>query len=405
MDIKTFINTYREELEQLLLTLARIPAPSGKEEKRAEFCLNWLHAHGANEAYIDQAGNVVYLYQKKGNDADTEAQEIIEHTADIPLVVFDAHMDVVFPDETELPLYEEDGKIYCPGVGDDTANLAVLLMTAAYAAKYQPDTGSYGLLFLCSVGEEGLGNLKGVREITESFGDRMEAFYSFDLHLDAYTCRAVGSLRYRISVETKGGHSYGDFGNTNANAALAALICDLYEIQVPKRGKTTYNVGMISGGTSVNTIAQQAEMLYEIRSDDHEDLMEIKLRFEEVLAEYQDRYPDVQIKTEKIGERPCEKNVDSEKRNWLFAQTERILEGVTGKVPQPIPCSTNCNIPLSLGIPSVCVGMCEGTGAHTREEYVVKTSLVKGMEAALKYLDEVKGIYGIIRPIHPSVSA
>lgn len=393
MDRKAFINKQRGELEQLLLTLARIPAPSGKEEKRAEFCLNWLHTCGAKEAYIDQAGNVVYLYQKKEKDTGTDMQ-----AEAVPLVVFDAHMDVVFPDETELPLYEEDGNIYCPGVGDDTANLAVLLMTAAYAAKYQPDTGKYGLLFVCSVGEEGLGNLKGVREIAASFGKRIAAFYSFDLHLDAYTCRAVGSLRYKISVQTKGGHSYGDFGNVNANAVLARLITELYGIKVPERGKTTYNVGIISGGTSVNTIAQQAEMLYEIRSDDHEDLLEMKDRFREVLAGIQEENWDteeVKIVMEEIGERPCEKAVDEKKRKWLFAQTERIFEAVTGKVPRPVPCSTNCNIPLSLGIPSVCVGMCDGAGAHTREEYVRKESLEKGMEAALNLLEEVKEIYQI----------
>ena len=394
MYIKDFVKEHQEELEQLLLTLARIPAPSGKEEKRAEFCLNWLHAHGAKEAYVDQAGNVVYLYRKMQERISGKNEKA---------VVFDAHMDVVFPDEKELPLYEENGKIYCPGVGDDTANLAVLLMTAAYAAKYQPDTGIYDVLFVCSVGEEGLGNLKGVREIAALFREQIAAFYSFDLHLDAYTCRAVGSLRYRISVETKGGHSYGDFGNTNANVVLAELIHDLYEINVPNRGRTTYNVGMISGGTSVNTIAQQAEMLYEIRSDDYEDLMEMKDRFEEVLSEYplagrkserKNKWSeDVNVLVEEIGERPCEKDVDAEKRKWLFAQTEKIFEQVTGRIPHPIPCSTNCNLPLSLGIPSICVGMCDGAGAHTREEYVVKESLIKGMEAALRLLEEVNIIY------------
>ena len=102
---------------------------------------------------------------------------------------------------------------------------------------------------------------------------------------------------------------------------------------------------------------------------------------------------DVNVLVEEIGERPCEKDVDAEKRKWLFAQTEKIFEQVTGRIPHPIPCSTNCNIPLSLGIPSICVGMCDGAGAHTREEYVVKESLIKGMEAALRLLEEVNIIY------------
>ena len=220
-----YAQQHEPELYELVKTIARIPAPTGKEEKRAEFCLNWLKAHGAKDAYVDEAGNVIFLYcgnEKKSPAGCTDsgmkdAGLQPDCTQNKPLIVFDAHMDVVFPDETELPLEERDGKIYCPGVGDDTANLAVLLMTAAYAIEEQIDTGEYGILFVCGVGEEGLGNLKGVREVCRVFGPRIHAFYAFDLTMEAYTCRAVGSVRYRIEVQTPGGHSYGCFGNTNAN--------------------------------------------------------------------------------------------------------------------------------------------------------------------------------------------
>lgn len=120
-----------------------------------------------------------------------------------------------------------------------------------------------GLLFVFGVGEEGLGNLKGARQICGDFGARILAYYALDLTMETYTAKAVGSLRYRITVTAKGGHSFSDFGNTSANAVLAKLICMLYGQQVPGGGHTTYNVGVISGGTSVNTIAQKAELLYE----------------------------------------------------------------------------------------------------------------------------------------------
>lgn len=452
--LETYAAEHKEHLHQLLLELARIPAPTVKEERRAQFCLEWLHSHGAKDAYIDQAGNVVWLYEpprRSGNVYLDQAgnmeqlhqssyrNESEEAKNERPLVVFDAHMDVVFPDETELPLVEKEGRIYCPGVGDDTANLAVLLMMAAYAAEFGSDTGAYDVLFVCGVGEEGLGNLKGVREICREFGERIAAFYAFDLTMASYTCRAVGSLRYRVEVMTSGGHSYQDFGNTSANAVLAELICMLYGQQVPKRGKTTYNVGTISGGTSVNTIAQQAELLYEVRSDDAQDLKEMEQRFGAILEELGRKYgvvseklsqkykteskeqsrkyetelkeqsqkndakletaeqkcdaEEIQISTVQIGARPCEQDVDAIKRTWLFRQIERTVEQVSGKIPTPVPCSTDCNIPLSMGIPSVCIGTCCGAGAHTREEYVEADSLVQGLQIGLQLLENVRQLY------------
>ncbi|MDO4323930.1 MAG: M20/M25/M40 family metallo-hydrolase [Lachnospiraceae bacterium] len=305
-----------------------------------------------------------------------------------PVIVFIAHMDVVFPDTEELPLEEREGRICCPGVGDDTANLAVLLLTAEYAAQRRPDTGGYDILFVCGVGEEGLGNLKGSREICSAFGDRIKAFYALDLTSDSYLCRSVGSLRYRVCVTARGGHSYHCFGNTNANAVLAEIITALYRVRVPQNGSTTYNVGVISGGTSVNTIAQHAELLYEIRSDDVRDLEIMRGKFYDIIEKYQKTLPsDCSVELELIGERPCEKNVDTEKRQRLFACVEKAVEEACGKRPVPAAFSTDCNIPLSLGIPSVCVGTYRGAGAHTREEYIEKDSLAEGLEIALRLLE------------------
>lgn len=452
---KIYIEAHAGELEDLVLRLARIPAPTGREERRAQFCLKWLQQNGAGEAYIDQVGNVVYEYAPDGlglKNSDIKEDLCWKDSAR----VFMAHMDVVFPDMEELPLEEKDGFIYGPGICDNTANLAVLLMTAKYVAQHRPQTGGERLIFVCDVGEEGLGNLKGVREICRSLSTeeeiaeadkcqanqkanraeedkgqanqeanrteddtcratkeagcartlktgRIEAFYAFDLTYDSYTSRAVGSLRYRIQIKTKGGHSYGDFGSTNAIAVLSELIHDLYQIEVPRRGKTTYNVGMITGGTSVNTIAQEAQMLYEIRSDHVQDLEEMRERFEETVERcrrkygaegiFHDRRKDetaeacsgkgAELLIELLGERPCERDVDEKKRQQLFAQVEGVVEQVTGRRPLPVPCSTDCNIPLSMGIPSVCVGMCRGAGFHTREEYLEKASLKDGFAVGL----------------------
>ena len=146
-----FAKVHEKEVYELLKQLARIPAPTGKEEKRAAFCLDWLHRHVTEAAYQDAAGNVL---------CPICAGDVAEHT---PLVVFAAHLDVVFPDEEELPFREENGRIYAPGVGDDTANVCALLLAARYAAETRrentEETQAPGLLFVFGVGEEGLGNL------------------------------------------------------------------------------------------------------------------------------------------------------------------------------------------------------------------------------------------------------
>ena len=361
---KQFISDHREEAFQLLKTIAQIPSPSNHEEKRMEFCKKWLEDMGAKGVYTDDALNVVYPFGV---------------TEDGPVVVFMAHTDVVFPDTDPLPWKEEDGKLCCPGVGDDTANLVNILMIAKYVTESGLKSKDAGILFVCNSGEEGLGNLKGSRKICEDYKGRIREFYSLDGKLDSVTNRAVGSHRFLVTAKTQGGHSYGDFGRDNAIEKLAGISEDIYAIQVPKEGKTTYNVGTISGGTSVNTIAQEARMLCEFRSDTKSGLDYMKEQFDRIL----DR-PDITV--ELVGERPCE-NLSPEteaRREELLQKAEKRLEAVTGKKVKRQPGSTDCNIPLSMDIPAVCFGAYFGNGAHTREEYVLKDSLEMGYEVTFE---------------------
>lgn len=380
-EIKEYIDAHAKEAHELLVTLARIPAPSNHEEKRAEFCKKWLTDQGAEGVYIDRALNVVYPIGLEDHEK---------------IAVFMAHTDVVFPDTKPLPLVEGDGKIACPGVGDDTANTVALMLAAKYLAGRRREgklSLKCGLLLVCNSGEEGLGNLKGSRAVCEAFGNRIESFVSFDGYYTGITERAVGSIRYQVEVKTVGGHSYGSFGNPNAIAILADIIHELYKQRVPEGGKTTYNVGTICGGTSVNTIAQQVSMLYEFRSDKRENLDLMEGQFEAIMAFYRDKKID--LKVEVLGRRPCDGIVDPIKREKLLVLGEDIVEKVTGIRPKRGPGSTDCNIPLSMGIPAVCFGTCTGAGAHTREEYVNVNSLVPGYEIAfrtiLAFADGIEG--------------
>lgn len=364
-----------QEALDLLMELGKIPAPSNHEEKRAEFCKNWLEKQGAEGVYIDEALNVVYP---------------VGNVEEGPLVVFMAHLDVVFPDTEELPMRIEDGKLYCPGIGDDTIHLVALLMAAKYIAKNKLTPKEGGMLLVANSGEEGLGNLKGCKKIFEKYGDRVTEFVTFDGPFGPNATSgkiatvAVGSMRYKIEIDTEGGHSYSKFGNRNAIAYLASLIDTLYQIKVPTRGKTTFNVGTISGGTSVNTIAQHAEMLYEFRSDDREDLAEMEQHLNAALAFYATK--GIKVTATVVGNRPCGIEVDKTRHDALIARTQATVEKYFGFIPVCGSASTDCNIPLSLGIPAVEVSCGRGAGAHTRGEYIEIDSQVPGLKLAFELI-------------------
>ena len=278
---------------QLLKTLAAIPAPSHHEEKRAEFIKNWLIEQGAKDVYIDEAKNVVLAL---GDDGTT------------PFRVIMAHTDIVFPDTTPLPVKEENGLLFAPGIGDDTANVVALMLCVTFFLSEKISPAS-PLLIVFNSCEEGLGNLKGVRQIVSRYSGRIRELVSFDCGYDWLVTRAVGSERWQIQVSTIGGHSYGDFGNPNAIAHLSALVCNLYEQPVPHKANctTTFNVGTISGGTSVNTIAQDAAITYEYRSDDRECLAIMAKQFQECVNKMDSQQARITI--QELGVRPCGENV------------------------------------------------------------------------------------------------
>lgn len=366
--IKAYVREHKEELFALLRTLCAIPAPSHHEEKRAEFCKNWLAKAGAESVYIDEALNVVFPY---GCENSNE------------ISVFFAHTDTVFPDTEPMPWIDEGELLRCPGICDDTANLAVLLMTAKFLLE-QKITPPHGILFVCNSCEEGLGNLKGARQIFKDYAGRVKQFVTFDGHFRELADRCVGSHRFEVEVRTEGGHSYEAFGNRNALAELSRLVTEIYAIEVPVVGtsKTTYNVGIVEGGTSINTIAQSAKMLCEYRSDNEDCLAKMQKTFESIFAKATARGIDLSVK--KIGDRPCMGKVDRDTIEQMASTASEIITRNTGISVERVSMSTDANIPLSLGIPSICLGVCEGGGMHTREEWLVKHNYHQGLAVGIE---------------------
>lgn len=368
--LKEYVNTHLEELYKLLKDLCLIPAPSHHEELRAAFCKKWFDENCGAGAYIDEALNVIFPY---GVTAEKNA-----------LSVLCAHTDTVFPDTEPMPYEERDGKIFCPGVGDDTASLAVMMMCAKYFCEKKIESKN-GILFIANSCEEGLGNLKGTRRFMADFEGRIAYFVSFDgASFSHLVDRSVGSHRYEVTVRTVGGHSYGRFGNRNAIAVIAEMVGEIYAIEVPKKEntKTTYNVGTVEGGTSVNTIAQEAKMLCEYRSDDLECLEYMKKRYDAIFATER---KEATVEVKLVGDRPCGGNVDPEA---LAALRKLCADATTavvgGEAPASRSGSTDANIPHSLGIPAITMAVWVGGGAHTREEWIEKASLTPGFEIGLR---------------------
>ena len=366
--MEEYVNDHQDEVVELIRTLVAIPAFSHHEQKRAEFCADWFKKAGAEKVRIDEVSNVIVEL------GDIEKGDC---------TAFMAHLDTVFPDETGFELKEKDGWLMAPGVGDDTANVALLMVITKYIIEnnLKPEKG---ILVVLNAGEEGLGNLVGCRNMMKTYGSKLSEVISFDGSFHEYVNKAVGSVRYRIEVRTEGGHSYGKFGNRNAIRVLASLIDTLYSIKVPEGGKTTYNVGSIEGGTSINTIAQRASMLFEFRSDVREHLDQMKEMFDTLIDAY--RKMGVEVDVEVLGERPCMGEIDEEKQKDLEKRVEDLIERRIGSRPSGHSGSTDCNIPFSMGVNSLCFGGYLGKGAHTREEKLEKASLKPGMGVMMEFM-------------------
>ena len=370
MDLQKFSEEKFEELLKLHKELCLIPAPSHFEDERAAYVLKYLKDAGIDNAYIDEAKNVICTLGKPSDK----------------IVVFMAHTDTVFPMDTPLNYVDDGEKIHCPGAGDDTGSLSGMLTCVKYMAEHNivPERT---IMFVANSCEEGLGNLKGTRQLFKDFGDRIEYMYSFDSKPMGVTNKSVGSHRYKITALTEGGHSFGAFGNRNAINVLAGIINEIYKIEVPKIGnsRTTYNVGIIEGGTSVNTIAQNASMLCEYRSDNVECLAVMEEKFNAIFEEAKKNC--LELKVELVGNRPCmSADMDMDALQKVTDRAKAIQAKHFERDVIEKSGSTDCNIPHSMAIPAVALANYDGGGTHTREEWVIRDSFKPGLRVSMELI-------------------
>jgi tripeptide aminopeptidase len=339
------------------ISICEIPAPPFKEERRAAEMKKRFEALGLRNVRIDSIGNVIAERAGTGGG---------------PVVVIAAHLDTVFPEETDVKVQRTGTLLKGPGIGDDCRGLAVLLAVAkAMGAANVRTQGT--IYFVANVGEEGPGNLRGVKHLFAKPPAKIDYFISVDGTGLGLTSRAVGSNRYKVSYKGPGGHSYGAFGMPSPIHALGRAIAKISAIQVPRTPKTTFNVGIVEGGTSVNTISPLGAMDVDLRSESPEELAKVDVAFrkavDEALVEENARWRQsrakVAVDIETIGIRPAAAPADSQR----IIQTAKAAARALGFEAPGGASSTDANWPMSLGIQAITLdGGGEGRGAHSVTE-------------------------------------
>jgi acetylornithine deacetylase/succinyl-diaminopimelate desuccinylase-like protein len=382
-----FISKDHDRFVREVIQLTEIEAPPFKEAKRGAVFAEMLRQNGMSDVETDAEGNVIGVRRGTGNG---------------PIIAIAAHLDTVFPEGTNVKVRREGTKLFAPGVGDDSRALAVLLeiIRAMDAAKIQTASD---IMFIGNVGEEGPGDLRGMKYLFEKgrFRDRIKMFISLDPFGSGndITIAGIGSKRFKVTFKGPGGHSFGSFGLVNPAYALGNAITKLSKMQVPQIPRTTYNVGVVGGGTSVNSIPFESWMEVDIRSESREELTKAVDTFTMLMREAAEEENHarstvqgrIEVDVKLIGDRPFGQT----SQNTAIVQTAAAMIRALGMSPSYGSSSTDANIPMSLGIPAITLES-GGSGArnHTLDEWidVEKTSSVRGIQAAMGILLALAGM-------------
>lgn len=364
-------NQIVERVLEFAIQVQQIPAPTFYESERSGFMRSCFLEEKLSDIEIDGIGNVYARKPGLGSG---------------PPIIVSAHLDTVFPVESDLSARKSQERVAGPGIGDNSVGLAGLMGLLWGIAEQNIELAS-DLWLVANVGEEGLGDLRGIIEVVNRFTDQAKAYIVLEgMALGQVYHRGLGVQRYRINVTTPGGHSWVDYGKPSAIHELAALVTELLAITLSETPRTTMNMGVISGGTTVNTIASEAHVELDLRSEDVAALDQLVGSVKEILRSYQK--PPVMVDAELIGQRPAG---EISRDHPLVDLAGSCLEQV-GIQPRFNIGSTDANIPLSLGYPAVCLGLTTGSGAHTLDEYINTPPLHLGLEQLLLV---IKGLDGI----------
>ena len=361
-----FINR-RQDLEELIVAMQQVPSPTFAEEHKAGLIEAKFTALGLKDVVQDSMHNV--FARLPGNSPSSFSP-----------VILSAHSDTVFPLGTDLSVRREDQQLIGPGIGDNANGVAGLLFLAeimqAYGIVPMAD-----IWFVCNVGEEGLGDLRGMRAVVQRFGQQAVYIIVEGGSYGQIMHEAIGVSRFRVEIRTDGGHSWGSFGRPSAVHEIGHLIGELDNLWVPAKPRTTFNVGLVEGGTSVNSIAASAKLLLDLRSEDTSELDRLVRQFRNIVAKRQEQAKKagrrILYQITQVGERPA----GQLSRNDQLVQISKEALQFVGCSPITfIAGSTDANVPLSMGMRSVCVGLTYSGNSHREDEYIEPEYLPFGMQ-------------------------
>lgn len=378
------------KLRELQMEVAAIPAPPFGEQKRAEWLCKRFSELELQDVQIDAVGNVTGV--RSGSFTDNSRTP---ETPECKAVAVTAHLDTVFPEGTNVRPSHDRDKLYGPGISDNAAGITALLALVSALRHAHIKTGA-DIIFIGNVGEEGEGDLRGIRHIFSQERWRERIGYTIVLDgtgTDSIVCEALGSRRYEITVRGPGGHSWSDFGIPNPIVVLSRAIASFSEIQVPTSPKTTFNVGNIFGGTSVNSIPESATIRVDMRSTQTQELSRIEAAvrkaFETAVAEASGNGQKVSLEMKQIGERPAAEL----RKDARVLEIVRAVDSHLRIVSSRRRASTDANIPLSLGLEAISIGAGgQGGGAHTLHEWYDPAGRDLGLKRILLTVLALSGI-------------
>jgi tripeptide aminopeptidase len=348
--------------------IQQIPAPTFQEAQRAELIRQLFVQEQLADVCMDEAGNVLGRFPGNG--------------AAKPLIV-SAHMDTVFPAETDLRVRRGAGLIHGPGLGDNSLGVAALF-GLIWVLRERAISLAGDVWFVANVCEEGLGDLRGMKVLVDRFGAEVRAYLVIEgLALGHIYHRAVGVKRYRVTARTGGGHSWSDYGLPSAVHELAKLVVALTSLSLPAHPRTTMNIGKISGGTSVNVIASQASLDLDLRSEGPEALAVLVSAAEKLIR--QGNRPGVTMEAEVIGQRPAGEIPATHRLVSLAKDCLREQQVDYGLISG----STDANVPLSKGYPAIVLGVTNGGSAHTVHEFINTAPVAQGLEQLVRFVSRV----------------
>jgi len=358
-----WVNAHATQIAEEAIRICEIPAPTFDEAERAKYVRGRFEALGLKDVTIDAGGNV--RGQRPGAGPGTG-------------LAMAAHLDTVFPKGTDVKVRREGSRLHAPGIGDNSVAIAGLLAMVEALNAGGVRTG--GDLYLASnTCEEGLGDLKGMKAFMADVKGKVAAAIAVEgMKVSRIIHVAVGSRRYKVTYTARGGHSWGHFPSPSAIHILGRAIADISRLEVPTDPKTTYNVGVIHGGTTVNTIAAEADMLVDMRSIDARSLMDLERRLL-AIVERAAREGDGRVKLELVGDRPA----GSISADHPVVQTCMAVHRALGLKTYTEPGSTDHNVPLAMGVPGVCLSVTEGENEHRLDEYIDTGPIPTGVKNIL----------------------